>query len=67
VVTIEKTGKGLKLQGALAVLAVLTGVILIIIGANHNEGSKLGWGIALFVFGIFWRLMVTLLRWWRHG
>lgn len=64
--TIEKTGKFLKLQLALSVLAILVGVVWWVAAKSTPLLSETtGIKIAAGAFGFY---LITRLRiWWNHG
>lgn len=69
--TTEQTGKGLKLQYALAVMALLVAVVGLIVhsqmrGASSDDKSVMifGWMLGL---AILWIIVVKIKMWWRHG
>lgn len=72
-VTIEKTGKSLKLQQLLSLLCIVIGfgIAAIAIGTRQpdtNEISSAAMGGSLmFVGGLVWRVVTRIRVWWHHG
>lgn len=72
-VTIEKTGKWLKLQQIVAFLLFVVGLIVLMVAAGSREpGSTevpkaFGNGAAMAGIGFVWMMVVRFLSWWNHG
>jgi hypothetical protein len=72
-VTIEKTGKSLKMQQLLGLLCIVLGLVLVGLGVSANtpgsrEPSALAMvGAPLFVLGLAWRIVTRMRIWWHHG
>lgn len=61
--TIEKTGKGWKLQQVIAVLFLLGGIVYLI--AAEGERSPVG-GLVIGG-GLIWLIIAKIGAWWCHG
>jgi hypothetical protein len=68
VVTVEKTGKGLKLQLLLAVGLLIFGIVRLV-NMVTTKGDELQGVIAglCIVFSIVWLIVIKIKTWWRHG
>lgn len=72
-VTIENTGKSLKMQQLLSLLCIVIGfgIAAIAIGtrqAGTTEISSAAMGGSLmFVGGLAWRMVTRIRVWWHHG
>ena len=71
-VTIEKTGKGLKLQQLFAVLLMIVGFFVAALSGAASEGNgkppaSMTYGIGATAIGFFWYVVVRVMRWWHHG
>jgi hypothetical protein len=72
-VTIEKTGKALKMQQLLSLGLILLGfTIMAAAFAGRDAGSTevsttASAGSAMFVCGLFWRVLTRVRIWWHHG
>ena len=70
-VTIEQTGKSLKLQKVLATLTLVLGSIIVAVGFQYAspEASRKtitnGW--LTLAGGAVWFLSAKALSWWHHG
>ena len=67
VVTIEKTGKGLKLAGVLGALVLIVSVVMVIVGLQEGSKDFPAIWIVLGVLSLIWLLIVRVLTWWKHG
>lgn len=71
-VTIEKTRKSIKIQRLLALMMILTGATLTVVGVlaaeNEPQPSPVvsGIGSLIAVVGIVWRIALRALTWWHH-
>lgn len=70
-VTIEKTGKSLKLQYALAVCTIIAGSITSCNGMGSTERGEastlLQAGSGAVIFGFIWLFITKAKMWWHHG
>jgi hypothetical protein len=70
-VTVEQTGKSLKLQKVLATLTLVLGAILVAVGFQYAspEASRktIGNGWLTLAGGAIWFLSAKALSWWHHG
>ena len=72
-VTIEKTGKSLKLQQLLSLGTILLGfgIAAIAIAARPPESKEVSsavvWGSTMFAGGLLWRVVTRIRIWWNHG
>lgn len=65
-VVIERTGKRLKLQYALAVIAMLTALPVSMIGCAAESAVTAGLGGLAFVAAMTWYFSVRVSIWWYH-
>lgn len=71
-VTVEKTRKSIKIQRLIALMMILTGATLTIVGVlaaeNEPQPSPVvsGIGSLITVGGIGWRIVLRALTWWHH-
>jgi len=66
---LEGTAKSLKLQGCLAALLAVVGIIMAV-GAASASGPQTGMGVTgvlLFLVAMVWGTVTRIRRWWRHG
>ena len=72
-VTIEKTGKSLKMQQLLSFLCIVIGfgIAAIAIGTRQPGTTEISsaatWGSLMFVGGLVWRVVTRIRVWWHHG
>jgi hypothetical protein len=70
-VTIEQTGKSLKLQKVLATLTLVLGLIIVAVGFQYAspEASRktIANGWLTLAGGAVWFLSAKALSWWHHG
>ena len=72
-VTIEKTGKSLKLQQLLGLFCIVLGLAMALLGISTDapggtEPSAFATaGILLFMLGLVWRIVTRMRIWWHHG
>jgi hypothetical protein len=72
-VTIEKTGKSLKMQQLLSLGFILLGfTILAAVVAGREPGntevsSAASVGSLMFVGGLVWRVVTRIRVWWHHS
>lgn len=64
-VTTQLTRKTLKIQGALSVLTIIIGVIMITPTAQTGEPSLTG--ILLTLGGLAWFFVTRVRTWWHHS
>ena len=70
IVTIEKTGKGPKLLGALCFWALATSAAVLIYGLTpkgHKHQGTVFIGALGTMLAIAGLVIVRVLKWWRHG
>lgn len=67
IVAVEQTGKGLKLQRAVAVLLLIVGFTVLFVGIQTEAGGAMAWGAVMTGISLPWLTYVRLARWWRHG
>jgi hypothetical protein len=68
IITIEKTGKGLKLQRLLANLMLLIGVGSAIAAATLGPNLALiAVAVMCLLIAIPWLILVRMMTWWKHG
>ena len=69
--TIEQTGKSLKLQKVLATLTLVLGAILVAVGFQYASpeapAKTIGNGWLTLAGGAVWLLSAKVLAWWHHG
>jgi hypothetical protein len=69
-VTIEKHRKSLKFQQLLAILTLVLGVVLVVIGSQQQgeatAAATINGGLTTFG-GLVWLAVVKSLMWWHHG
>lgn len=72
-VTIEKTGKSLKMQQLLSLGLILLGFTIMAAAFTGREpgstevSTTASVGSAMFVCGLFWRVLTRMRIWWHHG
>ena len=72
-VTIEKTGKSLKMQQLLSLLCIVIGfgIAAIAIGTRQPGTTEISsaamGGSLMFVGGLVWRVVTRIRVWWHHG
>ena len=64
-VTVQRTGKGIKLT-QLALLAGVIAGIWLVFGEGSSEDSRAG-GMLLVLLCLVLSGPVVMLQWWRHG
>ena len=65
--TIEKTGKGLKAQVALATVLVVLGLVVAGVGVKVGLFPVTVAGLGCVLFGVLWRWSARISIWWNHG
>ena len=70
-VTIEKTGKSLKLQYVIAVCALLAGTMITFNAAGESgkggPNSAMSVGSGVIIFSLIWLAVTKVKIWWHHG
>lgn len=67
IVAVEQTGKGLKLQRAVAVLLLIVGFTVLFVGIQMEAGGAMAWGAVMTGVSLPWLAYIRLASWWRHG
>lgn len=60
--TVEQTSKQLKLNQAIAVVAMIVGGI--VVASADGDGKNVG--VLLFVIGLAWYVITRIRVWWHH-
>lgn len=58
IVTIQQTGKGLKLSLILSAVCLAAGIVMLL--------ESVGTGITLIAVALVWRWITNFLIWWRY-
>ena len=72
-VTIEKTGKSLKLQQLLSLGMIVLGFVIVVSSVAASEpgtktvSSATTAGSMTLVGGLLWRVVTSIRIWWNHG
>jgi hypothetical protein len=69
-VTVQLTRKSIKAQRPFALVTLVLGVALCVIGANSMESSSKSWtignGVLTTFGGVVWLSGLRLAKWWHH-
>jgi hypothetical protein len=71
-VTTEGTSKTIKIQQLIALLMILGGALAVVLaaqlpgGPNEQQAAQFVGGISAVAFGILWRIVLRLAKWWYH-